>query len=260
MPFPYEEFDLSDVRTYPLDSRRSKARVEDFARPVAPRATFKEWFDSLPAILGAQDVRRVVDAIVAARRRGAGVIWGIGAHVIKTGVSPVLIDLMRRGYVSALAMNGAGIIHDFEVALAGATSEDVDEALGPGRFGMAEETGRLLNEIVVKAAQDDWGSVRRSGAICRPPPRDTGIAVCGRCRRIGHSGHRPRGPRHRHHPHAPAGVRGSDWRREPARLPLLHLVRGAAAGRRLHELRIGRHPARGVPQGRRPGAQSRRRL
>jgi hypothetical protein len=156
-PFPYEEFDLSDVRTYPLDSRRSKARIEDFARPVAPRATFKEWFDSLPAILGAQDVRRVVDAIVAARRRGAGVVWGIGAHVIKTGVSPVLIDLMRRGYVSALAMNGAGIIHDFEVALAGATSEDVDEALGPGRFGMAEETGRLLNEIIVKAAQDRLG-------------------------------------------------------------------------------------------------------
>ena len=75
-------------------------------------------------------------------------MWGIGAHVIKTGVSPVLIDLMERGYVSALAMNGAGIIHDFEIALSGATSEDVDEALGPGRFGMAEETGRLLNEIV----------------------------------------------------------------------------------------------------------------
>jgi arginine dihydrolase ArgZ-like protein len=148
VPFPYEEFDLSDVRTYPLDSRRSKAKIEDFARPVTPRATFKEWFDSLPAILGARDVRRVVDAMIAARRRGAGIIWGIGAHVVKTGVSPVLIELMRRGYVSALAMNGAGIIHDFEVALAGATSEDVDEALGPGRFGMAEETGRELNAAI----------------------------------------------------------------------------------------------------------------
>jgi hypothetical protein len=157
MPFPYEEFDLSDVRTYALESRRSKARVEDFARPVTPGGTFKEWLDALPAILGAQDVRRVVDAIVAARRRDAGVIWGIGAHVIKTGVSPVLIDLMRRGYVSALAMNGAGIIHDFEVALAGATSEDVDEALGPGRFGMAEETGRVLNDIIVKAADQKLG-------------------------------------------------------------------------------------------------------
>src|SRR5687768_434834 len=157
VPFPYEEFDVSDVRTYPLDSRRSKAKIEDFARPVTSRATFREWFDSLPAILGARDVRRVVDAVVGARRRGNGIIWGIGAHVIKTGVSPVLIDLMRRGYVSALAMNGAGIIHDFEVALAGATSEDVDEALGPGRFGMAEETGRLLNQIIADAARDGLG-------------------------------------------------------------------------------------------------------
>jgi len=155
--FPYEEFDLSGVRTYPLDSRASKARVEDFARPVTPGSSFKEWFASLPAILGAQDVRRAVDAIVAARRRDAGVIWGIGAHVIKTGVSPVLIDLMRRGYVSALAMNGAGIIHDFEVALVGATSEDVDQALGPGTFGMAEETGRLLNQIIAEAAEQKRG-------------------------------------------------------------------------------------------------------
>ena len=157
MAFPYEEFDLSGVRTYPLDSRASKARVEDFARPVTPGSSFKEWFASLPAILGAQDVRRAVDAIVAARRRDAGVIWGIGAHVIKTGVSPVLIDLMRRGYVSALAMNGAGIIHDFEVALVGATSEDVDQALGPGTFGMAEETGRLLNQIIAEAAEQKRG-------------------------------------------------------------------------------------------------------
>ena len=141
MPFRYEEFDLSGVRTYPLASRQSKARAEDFARPVAAGSSFKTWFDSLPSILGAADVRRVVDALVAAEKRGAGIVWGIGAHVIKTGVSPVLIDLMERGYVSALAMNGAGIIHDFEIALCGATSEDVDEALGPGRFGMADETG-----------------------------------------------------------------------------------------------------------------------
>src|SRR5687767_12439901 len=157
MPFEYEEFDLSDVRTYPLASRQSKARAEDFGRPVGGGATFKEWYDALPALLGAKDVRRVVDAIGAARARNAGILWGIGAHVIKTGVSPVVVDLMRRGYVSALAMNGAGIIHDFEVALAGATSEDVDEALGPGRFGMAEETGRLLNEVIRDAVRSGRG-------------------------------------------------------------------------------------------------------
>ncbi|MGE0592966.1 MAG: hypothetical protein AB7G23_07800 [Vicinamibacterales bacterium] len=156
MSFPYEEFDLSAVRTYPLASRRSKARADDFARPVAPGVSFADWFASLPAILGAEDLRRVVAAVCDARRRGAGIVWGLGAHVIKTGVSPVLIDLMRRGYVSALALNGAGIIHDFEVALSGATSEDVDEALGPGRFGMAEETGRL-NEVIREASAAGQG-------------------------------------------------------------------------------------------------------
>jgi hypothetical protein len=157
MPFPYEEFDLSGVRTYPLSSRRSKARAEDFARPVERGGSFATWLDSLPAMLGAADLRRVVRAIAEAHQRSAGVMWGIGAHVIKTGVSPVLIDLMARGYVSALAMNGAGVIHDFEIALSGATSEDVDEALGPGRFGMAEETGRLLNEIVGSASARGLG-------------------------------------------------------------------------------------------------------
>jgi hypothetical protein len=157
MPFNYEEFDLSGVHTYPLASRSSKARAEDFARPVGRDATFTTWFESLPQILGGLDVRRVVAAIAAAKERQAGIVWGIGAHVIKTGVSPVLIDLMERGYVSALAMNGAGIIHDFEIAWAGATSEDVDEALGPGRFGMAEETGRILNEVIAAAAKAGTG-------------------------------------------------------------------------------------------------------
>jgi len=164
MPFPYEEFDLSGVRTYPLDSRRSKARAEDFARPVGEGVSFSDWFASLPDILAGRDLRRVVSALAAARARQAGIVWGIGAHVIKTGVSPVLIDLMRRGYVSAVAMNGAGIIHDFEIALSGATSEDVDETLGPGRFGMAEETGRLLNDIICEASRDRRGLGQAVGA------------------------------------------------------------------------------------------------
>ena len=138
MAFPYEEFDLSGVRTHPLASRVSKARAEDFARPVSRGASFKAWFDSLPAILGAEDLRKAARALVEARARNGGIVWGLGAHVIKTGVSPVLIDLMQRGFVSAVALNGAGIIHDFEIALSGGTSEDVDESLGPGRFGMAE--------------------------------------------------------------------------------------------------------------------------
>jgi len=180
MPFPYEEFDLSSVRTYPLASRASKARAEDFARPVERGASFKAWFDSLPAILGAQDLRRAAKAIVDAKRRDGGVIWGLGAHVIKTGVSPVIVDLMRRGYVSALAMNGAGIIHDFEIALSGATSEDVDESLGPGRFGMAEETGTLLNDAIRAGAERGQGlgqAVAAFLADMKPAHADRSLAV-----------------------------------------------------------------------------------
>jgi hypothetical protein len=148
MPFTYEDFDLSGIRTYPLKSRPSKARVEDFGRPVAADATVGEFLDALPNALGAADLRSVARAVAHAARHGSGNIWGIGAHVIKTGLGPVLIDLMERGFVSAIATNGAAIIHDFEIALAGATSEDVDQTLGPGTFGMADETGRLLNGAI----------------------------------------------------------------------------------------------------------------
>jgi hypothetical protein len=145
--FAYEEFDLAGVKTYPLASRTSKANATDFG------AAFKgpggsALVDSLPSILAGADLKAVVAAMRAARDGGHGLLWGIGAHVLKTGLSPVLIDLMERGYICALATNGAGVIHDFELALSGATSEDVDEALGPGRFGMAEETGRELNAAI----------------------------------------------------------------------------------------------------------------
>ena len=148
MPFTYDDFDLSDVKTYPLKSRASKARTEDFARPSASTTTIGAFVDSLPNMLAAADFKAVVRAIVDARRADAGVVWGLGAHVIKTGLGPVVIDLMERGFVSAIATNGAAVIHDFEIALVGATSEDVDESLGAGRFGMAEETGRLLNAAI----------------------------------------------------------------------------------------------------------------
>ncbi len=148
MPFPYEEFDLSGIRTYPLKSRQSKARTEDFARPYQPGSGIAGWLDALPSMLAAADFRAVVAAVAGARAEGRGILWGFGAHVIKTGLSPILIDLMERGFVSALATNGAGLIHDFEIALSGATSEDVDASLGEGRFGMAEETGRLLNGAI----------------------------------------------------------------------------------------------------------------
>jgi hypothetical protein len=148
MRFPYEEFDLSGIRTYPLKSRPSKARAEDFGRAASAQSTMSDFLARRPNVLAAADLEAVARAIAAARAGDAGVVWGIGAHVIKTGLGPVLIDLMERGFVSAIATNGAAIIHDFEIALAGATSEDVDQTLGPGTFGMAEETGRLLNAAI----------------------------------------------------------------------------------------------------------------
>lgn len=170
--FDYDEFDLSGVRTYPLASRASKARHEDFARPWDPASGVSGLLASLPNMLAARDLREVVGAIARARASDGGILWGIGAHVIKTGLGPVIIDLMERGFVSALAMNGAGLIHDFEVALSGATSEEVDTALGPGEFGMAEETGRQLNAAISAGAKEDLGlgqSVVRSLAGHRHP-------------------------------------------------------------------------------------------
>jgi hypothetical protein len=171
MPFPYEPFDLSGVRTYPLGARASKAHVGDFARPVPAGATVHSFIESLPDILAAADFKAVVRALVDAKA-ASGVVWGLGAHVIKTGLGPVLIDLMERGFVSAIATNGAAIIHDFEIALAGGTSEDVDESLGEGRFGMAEETGAGLNAAIVAGLARGLGIGQAVGELLlhtKPP-------------------------------------------------------------------------------------------
>jgi hypothetical protein len=172
MKIPYEEFDLSGVRTYPLASRKSKVAVADFARPYAPGSGVPGLLASLPAMLAASDFKAVVRAMLDARARDAAIVWGIGAHVLKTGLSPLIVDLMERGYVSAIATNGAGVIHDFEIALAGTTSEDVDEALGPGRFGMAEETATLLNSAINEGVSQGRGIGESVGRylLDRDPP------------------------------------------------------------------------------------------
>ena len=172
VPFPYDEFDLSGVRTYPLALASEQGTSGGFRPAVSTAATgIQGWLDALPRILAAGDFQAVVARIVEARRSGGGIIWGFGAHVLKTGLSPVLVDLMRRGFVSALATNGAGIIHDFEIALSGSTSEDVDEALGPGRFGMAEETGALLNQAINDGVGRGLGLGQAVGAYLRAVAR-----------------------------------------------------------------------------------------
>jgi hypothetical protein len=148
-----EPLDISRIHTYPLESRPSKITTEDFAKPIRPDSAVKEFVNSLPDVLAARELKELATLIRDAKRRGRAIIAGIGGHVIKTGLGPVLIDLMRRGFVTAVVMNGSAMIHDFEIGLVGATSEDVDATLGKGQFGMAEETGRIINEATVRGAE-----------------------------------------------------------------------------------------------------------
>ena len=144
--------DVSDLKTYPLRKRHSKVQLSDLATPWQPGGSFTKFYAGLPDILAVKTLRTVARAITRAHRQGRPVIAGVGAHVIKVGLSPIVTDLMQRGIITAVAMNGAGIIHDFELALMGHTSEEVDAEIDDGRFGMAEETGRILNEAISQGA------------------------------------------------------------------------------------------------------------
>src|SRR5579862_1731074 len=164
--------DLSKLKTVPLQARGGKVRVADFVAPYTRGMGIAAWLDSLPHILAGDSLRAVVAAIAAARSRKRAIIWGLGGHVIKCGLAPVLADLMRRGYATGFAMNGAAAIHDFEIALAGHTSEDVEAVLPDGRFGAAEETGREMNDATSAGDRDALGMGealgRRLDEIARP--------------------------------------------------------------------------------------------
>jgi hypothetical protein len=168
----YEPLDLAGIKTYPLAARPSKVRAEDGAAPWHAGGTLKAYLDSLPNQLAVRTLREVVQAVLAARRKGKPVLLGMGAHVIKVGLSRVLIDLLERGAVTALALNGACAVHDFELATAGFTSEDVEVQLAEGEFGMAEETGRVLNEAVIEGAGRGAGFGRAVGErlLAMQPP------------------------------------------------------------------------------------------
>jgi len=151
------EIDVSRIRTVPVARRPNKVRAEDFARPPAADRSFRAFLDSLPEILQARSFREVVDATVAAAREGRAVVCMMGGHVVKTGLAPVLIDLVERGVITHLASNGSAVIHDYEMARWGGTSEDVEAGLADGTFGMAEETGREMNEAIREGARNGWG-------------------------------------------------------------------------------------------------------
>jgi hypothetical protein len=155
--YPIQPATLGAVRTYPLLSRKSKVSVQNFAKPSAANAALAKFLDSLPTILAANDLREVSAAIRQAKQKHKAILWGMGGHVVKVGLGPVVNDLMRRGFISGIAMNGAALVHDFEIALSGATSEDVDASLPSGEFGMATETGLFLNQIAVTATFNGVG-------------------------------------------------------------------------------------------------------
>jgi hypothetical protein len=179
---------LDGVSTYPLASRKSKVARDAFARPHRRGAPFAAFFDGLPRILAGETLRALRDEILRARARRRPAIWGLGAHVIKVGLSPVVVDLVERGLVTTIAMNGAGVVHDFEVAVAGRTSEDVDAGLGTGAFGMARETGEEVNRAIVEGDRDGLGlgaAVGRYLSTRRPRPRHLDASLLAAAWRLG---------------------------------------------------------------------------
>ncbi len=156
-PDPLPEIDVGRIRTVPVAARPNKVRAEEFARPPRPPRTFAAFLDSLPDILQARAFRAVVDAVSDAARHRRGVLCMLGGHVVKTGLAPLLVDLMERGAITHLASNGSAVIHDYELARWGGTSEDVEAGLADGSFGMAEETGRDMNHAIRRGAEQGHG-------------------------------------------------------------------------------------------------------
>ncbi|MCA1591994.1 MAG: hypothetical protein LC754_04965 [Acidobacteria bacterium] len=148
---------LENVNTYPLAERPSKVSVEDFARPLDADSTLRDFLHALPNILAVRSLRAVAAQMRRARSLDKPIIWGIGGHVVKTGLAPLIINLLERGYVSAIAANGSVLVHDAEIALVGSTSEDVDATLGAGAFGAADDTGKLLCAAAREGAREDLG-------------------------------------------------------------------------------------------------------
>jgi hypothetical protein len=182
MPQKFKPIDMSRVKTYPLSQRKSKVSIADFGKPWQKGAPFKEFFDRLPDILAGSHLNTVISAIVDAFQKEKTIVFAMGAHVIKVGLNPIVIDLMERGIITAVAMNGAGIIHDLELAMAGQTSEDVSASLGDGTFGMARETGAFLCDAICLAGEKSAGLGETIGSAViekRLPYSEHSILACG---------------------------------------------------------------------------------
>jgi hypothetical protein len=174
--------DLSKAKGLPLASRPNKCELSDFRDPAAPDASSAELLDSMPAFLGANSLRDLAGCIAASHRRGAHVVAAMGGHVVKVGAGPILIDLMERGIVTALCVNGAFVIHDYEIALQGATSENVDANILDGSFGWAEEPAEAYARACARGAREGIGLGRAMALEAEklPEARYSVLAACAR--------------------------------------------------------------------------------
>jgi hypothetical protein len=155
--YSIKPIDFTHISTYPLESRKSKVAAGMFGKGMDGSENLLGFVSKLPQILAGQSLRNLIRALLYARSSSKPIIWGLGGHVVKVGLGPVINDLMRSGFVTGIAMNGSAAIHDFEVALSGATSEEVEDQIGQGRFGMARETGEYINSGIEEAAADHIG-------------------------------------------------------------------------------------------------------
>ncbi|HMS42257.1 MAG TPA: hypothetical protein PKE69_18635 [Pyrinomonadaceae bacterium] len=175
-----EPINLSEIKTYELKERPSKVTVADFAAPIDENDSIAEFLDKLPNILAVQSLREIAKQIRRARDLQKPIIIGIGGHIIKTGLAPILIDLMKRGFITAIAGNGSILVHDTEIALVGFTSEDVDAVLGKGDFGAARETGEILNSAAKNGQRDKIGIGEAMGreVLKHNPPNADKSLLC----------------------------------------------------------------------------------
>jgi len=155
--YPINPLDFEGISTYPLESRKSKVHAEMFGKAMEGSENILAFVSKLPHILAGDSLRLLIRAILYARSTSKPILWGLGGHVVKVGLGPVINDLMQAGFVTGIAMNGSAAIHDFEVALRGTTSEEVEEQILDGRFGMARETGEYMNTAIEEAARDGIG-------------------------------------------------------------------------------------------------------
>ena len=213
------EADLAAIRTVPVARRPNKVKAEEFAHPRATIGRSRAFVASLPDVLVARDFVAVVDAIASAARRKRGVVAMLGGHIVKTGISPLLIDLMRRDVITHIAMNGSAAIHDYEVARFGATSEDVAAGLRDGTFGMADETGREMNDAFVEGmrAQQGMGEALGRALVARSDLAHPEMSLLRAATELGNLRDGPRRARRRDHSPASGRERRGDRRHEPPR-------------------------------------------